>query len=519
MFTPNTRSLRRCPLVGALLLALAPLAAQAATVAVTSPHDTDVADTATCTLRQAVVTMNHGATADAGEGNCRANAVTAPDDFGSNDTLVFAAGAGATITLADAPLNQLQISAAALVIDASGIGGVAIERPLDAANAFGLILDDAPDGASLTLRSLTLRNGFVADATCNGWAGGGAICSVAADVTLVDSVLSGNRARWGGGVYAPHGDVTLVGSAVSGNSLLVAGQDPTGCDCWGGGLYTRDGAISLTDSTVSGNVAPRAGGLFSLFGDVTLLRSAVRDNTATWSYGGGISQRGGDLSLTASTVSGNSAVSDGGGAWAYVYGDAFSSVDVTLVNSTVSGNSANRGGGLYVFAYGGGSLTLTNATLAGNTAATDGGGIHVEAYTARPDFVAPAISVINTILWNAAAGSADLAASEGASLDIHGSANLAHADGIGAGFAFVDETPLSGDPRLLPLGDYGGPTPTQMPGAGSAAIDAGADAACAAAPVGGVDQRGAARPDGAHCDIGAVESDLIFRDGFDGAGE
>jgi hypothetical protein len=32
-----------------------------------------------------------------------------------------------------------------------------------------------------------------------------------------------------------------------------------------------------------------------------------------------------------------------------------------------------------------------------------------------------------------------------------------------------------------------------------------------------VDQHGAARPEGAHCDTGAVASDLIFRNGFDGA--
>jgi len=32
-----------------------------------------------------------------------------------------------------------------------------------------------------------------------------------------------------------------------------------------------------------------------------------------------------------------------------------------------------------------------------------------------------------------------------------------------------------------------------------------------------VDQRSAARPEGAHCDIGAAEPDLIFRDDFDGA--
>jgi hypothetical protein len=52
-----------------------------------------------------------------------------------------------------------------------------------------------------------------------------------------------------------------------------------------------------------------------------------------------------------------------------------------------------------------------------------------------------------------------------------------------------------------------------LPGAGSAAIDAIALGDC----VENVDQRGIARPQGAGCDIGAVEvaPDEIFADGFE----
>lgn len=60
------------------------------------------------------------------------------------------------------------------------------------------------------------------------------------------------------------------------------------------------------------------------------------------------------------------------------------------------------------------------------------------------------------------------------------------------------------DPRLSILQDNGGPTNTHALLPGSPAIDAGDDAACAAPPVSGVDQRGIARPQGAHCDIGAL---------------
>ena len=72
------------------------------------------------------------------------------------------------------------------------------------------------------------------------------------------------------------------------------------------------------------------------------------------------------------------------------------------------------------------------------------------------------------------------------------------------------------DPLLGPLRDNGGPTLTRAPLAGSAVIDAGATD-CGLA----VDQRGTPRPvDGNGngvplCDIGAVEWDLIFADGFE----
>ena len=58
---------------------------------------------------------------------------------------------------------------------------------------------------------------------------------------------------------------------------------------------------------------------------------------------------------------------------------------------------------------------------------------------------------------------------------------------------------------LGPMQNNGGPTETMALGPGSAAIDAADDAICAAAPVNSLDQRGVARPQGLHCDIGAVE--------------
>jgi hypothetical protein len=75
---------------------------------------------------------------------------------------------------------------------------------------------------------------------------------------------------------------------------------------------------------------------------------------------------------------------------------------------------------------------------------------------------------------------------------------------------------LGGDPMLLPLADYGGPTRTHALAEGSPAIDAGSNVADL-----DFDQRGGyyMRAFGARVDIGAYEAqpvpDVIFRNGFD----
>jgi hypothetical protein len=67
---------------------------------------------------------------------------------------------------------------------------------------------------------------------------------------------------------------------------------------------------------------------------------------------------------------------------------------------------------------------------------------------------------------------------------------------------------INADPVLGPLQNNGGRTWTMVLGQGSAAIDAGDDTICAAPPVNNLDQRGISRPQGLHCDIGAVEQIL-----------
>jgi hypothetical protein len=72
-------------------------------------------------------------------------------------------------------------------------------------------------------------------------------------------------------------------------------------------------------------------------------------------------------------------------------------------------------------------------------------------------------------------------------------------------FSATGSNLINGTALLAPVGNYGGPTPTQLPLSGSPALDAGSDVATNAPYVFTTDQRGLPRRSGAHVDIGAVE--------------
>ena len=269
--------LRRA-LAVALLLAMTPISANAATIVVTSPDDSDPASAGTCTLRQAILSMNAGAA----RGNCMASG----DAFGSADTITFAASAitggstWGTVTLADSGDTSGTVGGTLVVTDTQlsidGGSGVTIARADAAANNFGILRDTAATGARISLGNVTLRNGKAAYA-CDGYARGGGICIPAADLVLVNSTLSGNSAENnGGGIFMRFGALTLTNSTLSGNS-----------SAYGGAVFTN-GTVKLDQATVSQNTATAYGGRLDGYGSGTIDRSIVAGNA----------QIGGDINLT-----------------------------------------------------------------------------------------------------------------------------------------------------------------------------------------------------------------------------
>lgn len=241
------------------------------------------------------------------------------------------------------------------------------------------------------------------------------------------------------------------GETLNVNTLTIAngkGANCGGFDC-GGGIYNDGGTLNVSNSTFDSNIADGGGGIYSASGTVNVTGSTFTNNSSGGGDGGAI-DNGGTLNVT---------------------------------NSTFSGNNALNGAGI----INRGTLTVINSTISGNSAALQGGGIANDAGTT---------TLKNTIITNSS-GTSNCSNAGTLSAD---SSNLADDNTCGS----ATQKTLA-EINLGSLADNGGPTETIALNSGSAAIDTGNDAICAAAPVNNRDQRGYVRPAGAHCDVGAYE--------------
>ncbi|NEQ70042.1 MAG: hypothetical protein F6K21_32045, partial [Symploca sp. SIO2D2] len=242
---------------------------------------------------------------------------------------------------------------------------------------------------------------------------------------------------------------------------------------------------------------------------LTLSNSTVSGNTATNNGGGiynyGNTPNGATVDLTSSTVSGNKTTNNNGGG-IFNYGNDADAATVNLSNSTVSGNTANnKGGGIYNYgnAAGGATVTLSNSTVSGNMATNYGGGI----YNYGSEAGAATVTVGNSIIAdNTAPTDTDVGRSDADNAPITDNGN--NLIGIDSITAFNTSTLVGDamnprDPKLAPLGDYGGPTQTHALLPGSPALDAGDNAQLMMLAN---DQRGATRVINTTVDIGAFEA-------------
>ncbi|HEV2993912.1 MAG TPA: right-handed parallel beta-helix repeat-containing protein [Acidimicrobiia bacterium] len=358
-----------------------------------------------------------------------------------------------------------------------------------------LAVTAAPAGAATT--TITVDNaGDVA-------AGNAGHCPPvpAGTCTLRDAVAAGDVADGAGN------SVVIDIPAALGPFVLTHGQLTPGQTMpW---TMQGTGGVATIDQTTATNAVINV----STAAQFTLQNLTITGGHTTTSSGGGVIDfTTGPLTVQNSTVTGNTATGDGGG----VAADA-----MTIVNSTITGNTGLFGGGLS-----GGPMTVVNSTVTGNTATAAGGGISV----GGPNLLT---LVYATIDANTAPAGANF---EGGSIEplVSFASVISRPQGAGTncggtlfpttshGFNDEDDAAAScgfrtaaGDlapgtaPNLGALAPNGGPTMTQLPGAGSPLIDAVHAGACQTDGATGItaDQRGLPRPDtlSPGCDTGAVE--------------
>jgi hypothetical protein len=269
------------------------------------------------------------------------------------------------------------------------------------------ILDNEATGPFSTVPT----GGFYLAQTASGFGGG--ILNVNSDLTVTDTLISGNTARLNaGGIlhtspsYRTNNitrNVTITRSTISGNSALGVPEKT-----WyygsgdGGGILAMRTNLAVTDSTISDNRAGnRGGGIVNYAGLLTVTGSAVVGNWTTGETtrsdsgpgGGGIASLATtwpEVTISNSTVARNSAQGNGGGMlisggatisrseiidnFASGSGGGIESYRLEVVGSTIRGNSAGgAGGGIHLR---GNNLNVDGTTISDNSAGGNGGGIH-----------------------------------------------------------------------------------------------------------------------------------------------
>ncbi|MBK9131760.1 MAG: DUF11 domain-containing protein [Gammaproteobacteria bacterium] len=453
------------------------------------------------------------ADADTGDGICQTSsstctlraAIQQANAWPGTDSIVLPAG---TYTLSIAGAGENAAASGDLdITDTLNLGGAGAAAAIIDGGGIDRVVDIA-GGVAVRITGVTIRNGATTGS-------GGGIYNLGT-LTLADSIVTGNTSALptgiaGGGIYHfSSGEaavslsldrVTVSNNSADNSALSGAGSIN------GGGIAIVGGAVTINESLIDGNTATTGavgntgntvgsgGGVYVNNGNVSITDSTVSGNTADWNAGG--IYNFGALTITGSTISGNTAFQGGG-----VYTDGNAARLLTLVNSTVSGNVTTHpsfstlGGGLFISK----PTVIQSSTITDNEAG-DGAGIWIDT-TGLSSLNQGSATLTQTVIASQAVGpNCNSAVTSNLTSNGYNLASDATCALTGSGDLNSTAANLAALSAL-----NGGPTPTHLPQAGSAAIDSGNNANCPTE-----DQRSFPRPaDGngdsnAICDIGATE--------------
>lgn len=389
------------------------------------------------------------------------------------------------------------------------------------------VLRTGDNGVSLTLRNLTIADGFTTGegggvfsgfrgvltvnncifnnnvSTQGGqFDGGGAIYTKSeSTLNISNSRFTNNRASNGGAINNLLSNLRVTNSVFVGNRSTRPSPSGGGGAIYVDGGLNSQGRIVIRRTRMSNNVsANEGGGLFvQLYGNDRLIfdQNIIARNTSSGTQGGsggGIFILGSGAGTTAniqtSTFSSNTASGLGGGIW------LGNGLNATLTNNTIANNQAvnpnvNGGQGGGVAVVNNARVTINNTTIANNFASSFNGGMIGDA----------AVTIRNTIIANNRAGNPFGIRNNCSALMTNGGNNIefpqrtADANDSSCAQGTIVVNPLFGA-----FVNNGGTTRTIALQPGSPAVNGGNNATCAA-----TDQRGVARPRGGVCDVGAFE--------------
>jgi hypothetical protein len=467
--------------VGVLACLLLAFAGECAASTITVNDNSDPSGTgacpATCSLRQAITAANGG------------------------DTIVFAPGLSSPINLAQGEL----LIGKALTIQGPGATKLTISGQNNS-RVFNLT-------AAATITDLEIADGAVTGS--NG--------SNGADTS---GATGGSGDSVGGAcVLVANGIAAVLDRVAVRHCTAVAGNGGTGGSGTNGG-FPFGGA-----GGTGGNGGDAVGAAIAIYGSLSLLHSSVVDAHAAGGGGGngGTGGAGGPSAQQGFGGMGGVGGAAEGGAVAALNGGGLHIANSTIAESSGTGGGGGQpGAGTPAFPGGSGGYaaggllyvengvapadvefsTLANGSVAGGAGSPDGFPV------ANAINAGSTLTVLSSIVVGAQ-GDADLC--YGTVTAATGSANLSEATNNTANPSTCNNFSLNATfaQTLRPLDVTTTPWPGHLPIWHSPAINAAANCQDLAAQNVSADQHSTARPQGAACDLGAIEADYIFVDGFE----
>lgn len=363
--TKHTTAAPRLPRAAAqvclvILLAIPTTAALAGRIVVTDFDDVIDDNDGSCTLREAIRSINGGVPID----GCLL------DDTVSANLIALTAGTY-SVDLSSGTGEDASLDGDLDITSTVEIRGVAPEYTVidgDTATSQERVFDIGTGGIHVLLRDLTVMGGH--EPTDNGGnirsqAGDGS--SMGGGAAIAKVVIRDGRALGGAGIHAA-GSFTTFRSTVENNETV-------GDDGVGGGIAYVGDLLAVIESDIQNNRAATGAGIYNNGQTFTVTGSRVRGNIAAGGAGpdsgrgGGIASFGGGLIAVSRTLIESNQAEQGGGL--YLAGDGGEVTHSAIVNNSAS----SEGGGLYSAE----NSEIRHSTLSGNDAPTGGG-----VYSASP---------------------------------------------------------------------------------------------------------------------------------------